>query len=64
MIKDDIDGLRTVVRELYKRYSYRQIADMVGVGYSTIYRFCLGNNIHPDLLHDLEKGVERLEKNN
>ena len=62
MIKDNIEALRKAVNELTKSYSYRQLEDMLGVKYSTIYRFCLGGNIHSDLLHDIEKGIIELEK--
>lgn len=62
MIKDNIEELRDSVKDLTRYYSYRQLDDMLGVKYSTIYRFCLGGNIHPDLLHDLENGINGLKK--
>lgn len=62
MIKDNIEELRNAVKELTKYHSYRQIEDLLGVKYSTIYRFCLGGNIHAELLYDIEKGIIELEK--
>jgi hypothetical protein len=62
MIRDNIEELRDAVKNLTSYHSYRQLEKILGVKYSTIYRFCLGGNIHPELLHAIEKGIISFEK--